>query len=185
MAKNEFARGTLTFNLTDYGIFDVTIDMTYSEIDVTDTKSTVTQSEFLGGKQVINISFTMYKDAGTADLLLNRTTTSQTSGSLTEGIAYRLTDWITNDDFTNVGAASNADGVEFIATGTVPTTWTNSSIVNTMVECTLTVEDSSGNYTTYEGDLILLTKSITGNVDGAVQLAYTGKITGDLTEAQG
>ena len=185
MAKNEFARGTLTFNLVDYGIFDVTIDFAYSEIDTTDTKSTVGESEFLGGKQVINVSFTLYKDAGTADFLMNRTTVATTSGSLVVGIAYRLTDWITNDDFVNVGAASNADGIEFIATGTTPTTWTNSSIVNTMVECTLKVEDGAGNFTTYEGDLILLTKGVTGNIDGAVQIAYTGKITGALTEAQG
>jgi hypothetical protein len=184
MAKNAFARGTLLFNLTEYGVFDVTLDDTYSEIDVTDTATTVTQSEFIGGKEVINISFTMYKDAGTADLILNRTTVATTSGSLVSGIAYRLTNWITNDDFSNIGG-TNEDGNEFIATGTTPTTWTNSSVVNTMVECQLKVEDAAGNYTTYEGDLILLTKSVTGNVDGAVQLAYTGKITGALTEAQG
>ena len=185
MPKNEFSRGTLTFNLTDHGIFDVTLDFTFSELDTTDTLTAVGESEFLGGKQVITFSFTMYKDAGAADLILNRTTVSQTSGSLVIGIAYRLTDWITNDDFTNVGALSNADGVEFIATGTSPTTWANLSIVNTMVEATLQVEDGAGLFTTYEGDLILLTKSVTGNIDGAVQMAYTGKITGALTEAQG
>jgi hypothetical protein len=53
----------------------------------------------------------------------------QTSGTLTIGKSYRLKDWITSDDFTNVGAASNADGVEFTATGTTPTTWSNSSKV--------------------------------------------------------
>jgi hypothetical protein len=52
-----------------------------------------------------------------------------TSGTLTVGKRYRLKDWITGDDFTNVGAASNADGVEFVATGTTPTTWSNSSVV--------------------------------------------------------
>jgi len=55
--------------------------------------------------------------------------TSLTSGTLTIGKRYRLKDFIAGDDFTNVGAASNADGVEFIATGTTPTTWTNSSEV--------------------------------------------------------
>lgn len=184
MAKNEFARGTLTFNLTDYGIFDVSIDFAYSEIDVTDTVTAVGESEFLGGKQTVNISFTMYKDAGSPDLILNRSSTSQTSGVLIIGIAYRLTDWITNDDFVNCGAV-NQDGDEFISTAVTPDVWTNASVVDTMVECTLKVEDSSGNYTTYEGDLILLTKNVTGNIDGAVQLAFTGKITGVLTEAQG
>jgi len=55
-------------------------------------------------------------------------TTTLTSGTLVSGKRYRLNDWITADDFTNVGA-SNADGVEFEATGTTPTTWTNSSVV--------------------------------------------------------
>lgn len=52
-----------------------------------------------------------------------------TSGTLEVGKMYRLTDWISGDSFTNVGASSNADGVEFVATATTPTTWTNSSIV--------------------------------------------------------
>jgi hypothetical protein len=68
--------------------------------------------------------------AGAADL---------TSGTLVIGNRYRLTDWITADDFTNVGAASNADGIEFIATGTTPTTWTNSSIV-TIIGAVLDLE---------------------------------------------
>jgi len=60
---------------------------------------------------------------------LGASQTELTSGTLTIGKRYRLKDWITADDFTNVGAASNADGVEFTATGTTPTTWTNSSVV--------------------------------------------------------
>ncbi len=185
MPKNEFARGTLLFNLVAYGIVDVAIDEVWSEIDVTDTESTLQESEFLGGRRTYNVSFTLFKNAGTADLLLNRQTVAATSGTLTVGIAYRLTDWITNDDFTNVGAASNADGIEFIATGTTPTTWTNSSIVNTMIECQFKCLDSAGTFTTYEGDLILLTKNVTGTIDDAVKVAYTGRITGALTEAQG
>ncbi len=53
--------------------------------------------------------------------------TAQTSGTLTIGKAYRITTFVAGDDFTNAGAASNASGVEFVATGTTPTTWTNSS----------------------------------------------------------
>lgn len=52
----------------------------------------------------------------------------QTSGTLEIGKRYRLNDWITNDDFTNIGG-TNADGSEFITTGTTPTVWTNSSTV--------------------------------------------------------
>lgn len=61
--------------------------------------------------------------------------TALTSGTLTIGKRYRLKDFIAGDDFTNVGAASNADGVEFIATGTTPTTWTNLSEV-VQIGCT-------------------------------------------------
>jgi hypothetical protein len=37
---------------------------------------------------------------------------------------------VASDSFTNVGAASNTTGVEFVATGTTPTTWTNASTLN-------------------------------------------------------
>jgi len=54
--------------------------------------------------------------------------TAQTSGTLTTNKYYILADYITGDDFTNVGA-TNADWSIFKATGTTPTTWTNSSTV--------------------------------------------------------
>lgn len=54
--------------------------------------------------------------------------TEQTSGTLTIGKAYRINDWISGDDFTNIGG-TNADGNEFVATGQTPTTWSNSSKV--------------------------------------------------------
>lgn len=52
--------------------------------------------------------------------------TPQTSGSLVVGKEYVIDDWITTDDFTNVGGA-NVDGTRFIATGTTPATWAASS----------------------------------------------------------
>jgi hypothetical protein len=52
---------------------------------------------------------------------------SQTSGSLVIDQRYIITNFVAGDDFTNVGAASNATGVIFQATGTTPTTWTNGS----------------------------------------------------------
>lgn len=54
---------------------------------------------------------------------------SQTSGTLTIGKTYRIYTYVAGDDFMNVGAASNATNVEFIATGDTPTTWTNSSVL--------------------------------------------------------
>ena len=55
--------------------------------------------------------------------------TTVTSGSLVVGTKYTIKTFATSDDFTNVGASSNASGIEFIATGTTPTTWTNGSAI--------------------------------------------------------
>jgi len=52
--------------------------------------------------------------------------TALTSGTLTIGKAYIIDTYVSGDDFTNVGG-TNVTGNEFIATGTTPTTWTNSS----------------------------------------------------------
>ena len=128
MAKAAFARATLSYNGNPIGVFDLTIDETWSEIDVTDTESTVTESEFLGGKRVYSISFSTYKDAGTADLTLNLAT--------------------------------------------------NYEVIITIVSAT------GGDDTLYTGNLILFNKNISGNIDGAVILAYSGKVTGALAETQ-
>jgi hypothetical protein len=50
-----------------------------------------------------------------------------TSGTLTVGKWYKIVTYVSGDDFTNVGAPQNASGQCFCATGTTPTTWTNSS----------------------------------------------------------
>lgn len=52
---------------------------------------------------------------------------SATGGSLTIGQTYTINTYNSGDDFTNVGAPSNATGVKFIATGDTPADWTNSS----------------------------------------------------------
>ena len=54
--------------------------------------------------------------------------TELTDGLLVVGNQYKIEDFNAGDDFTNVGG-SNASGVIFTATGTTPTTWTNSSIL--------------------------------------------------------
>ena len=76
-----------------------------------------------------------------------------TSGTLTIGKRYRIVNWITDDDFTNIGG-SNVDGTEFTATGTTPTKWLASSTV-VQIGCVLNLDpsgigqnqwlDSSGN----------------------------------------
>ena len=51
------------------------------------------------------------------------------SGTLVVGQLYTIVSFAAGDDFTNIGAAANATGQSFIATGTTPTTWTNGSSV--------------------------------------------------------
>jgi hypothetical protein len=72
--------------------------------------------------------------------------TEQTSGTLTVGKAYRIKDFIVGDDFTNVGG-TNEDGNEFVATGTTPTTWTNSSIL-VQIGCVLNLDPSGFGHNT-------------------------------------
>ena len=46
----------------------------------------------------------------------------------------------------------------------------------------LQVEDEDGNTTTWTGKCLLLSKSTTGSRDGAIQVAYSGRIIGAITE---
>ncbi len=57
------------------------------------------------------------------------TLTYQVSGVLVVGTMYTIAAYVATDDFTNVGAASNATGVTFVATGTTPTTWAAGSSI--------------------------------------------------------
>lgn len=71
-----------------------------------------------------------------------------TSGLLTIGEEYEITDYLATDDFTNVGAASNANGVIFTATGTTPTDWAGTSELTYGLENTpVTVWDASIGFT--------------------------------------
>jgi len=99
-----------------------------------------------------------------------------TSGTLTIGKKYRINDWITNDDFTNIGG-TNEDGNEFVATGTTPTTWTNSSTV-VRIGAVAEYDGSSASGTTWYD------KS-GNNLDGTVSdasLENIGTLVLDITE---
>jgi len=63
-------------------------------------------------------------------------TAFQTSGALIVGVKYIISDFNAGDDFTNVGAASNATGIIFTATGTTPTTYSNGSTLNVVSDLT-------------------------------------------------
>lgn len=74
---------------------------------------------------------TLYKLLGKelSDLLIAYIAfrTPITEGLLIVDQKYVITEYVAGDDFTNVGAASNASGVSFTATGTVPTDYSNGS----------------------------------------------------------
>jgi hypothetical protein len=61
------------------------------------------------------------------DNRISYTFVQETSGTLKVGLTYTIETYVAGDDFTNVGASSNATGVTFVATGTTPTTWANNS----------------------------------------------------------
>lgn len=51
-----------------------------------------------------------------------------TSGTLVVGRTYIIDNYVSGDDFTNVGASSNATGISFVATGTNPLVWNGSTL---------------------------------------------------------
>lgn len=74
----------------------------------------------------------------------------QNSGTLVTGQLYTIVSFAAGDVFTNVGAAANATGQTFIATGTTPTTWTNGSSVALGPGLGFgTQSDGSGGYADY------------------------------------
>lgn len=78
-----------------------------------------------------------------AGLTLNDIT-SIVSGPLEIGRRYIISeDYITGDDFTNVGAANNFALTVFTATGTTPAVWTNGSILYTNFWLTQTVIENT------------------------------------------
>jgi hypothetical protein len=109
------------------------IDLTTSEIRKQLTASpVVAETSKRGATLVYPVQFV--RDTVVLELAdLN----PRTSGTLTVGKRYTITTFVAGDDFTNVGAASNATGIIFIATGTTPTNWTHSSTVSEAATVTL------------------------------------------------
>lgn len=52
------------------------------------------------------------------------------NGNLVIGVTYEIANYAVGDDFTNIGALSNTNGVSFIATGTTAASWSGSSELN-------------------------------------------------------
>ena len=71
-----------------------------------------------------------YYDDGTFNTVANKEPDQpQSSGTLIPGRTYYIETYHPGDDFLNVGAASNAATIAFVATGVLPTLWTNGSVL--------------------------------------------------------
>jgi len=109
-------------------------------------------------------------------------TETKTSGTLTVGRYYTITSFTAGDNFTNVGASSNATGVGFIATGTTPTTWTHGSTLDSVagiagfhVEYTTRVAGTSFRvYSDFAIQFVVVADSVVGTSTlDAVQVSST------------
>lgn len=69
------------------------------------------------------------------------------NGNIVPGVTYNITNYQIGDDFTNVGAPSNANGVSFIANGTTALNWPGSTELNynTGAPTCITLENTLGN----------------------------------------
>jgi hypothetical protein len=86
-------------------------------------------------------------DAEEADVVAALEEIQATSGLLVVGAKYKIVTFVAGDSFTNVGAASNATGVVFTASGTTPTTWTNLSVLSPVAEGNVSVaKEEVGQY---------------------------------------
>lgn len=76
------------------------------------------------------------------------------SGTLTVGVTYTIDVYGNGDDFTNVGAPNNNNGILFVATGTTPNNWSNGTNLqyNEGAPVVTVLENTIGNiYWTYSG----------------------------------
>jgi hypothetical protein len=72
---------------------------------------------------------------------------SPDNGGMIEGVTYEISDYQIGDDFTNIGAPNNANGVSFIATGRTAANWTGSTKLNynTGAPICIVLENTLGN----------------------------------------
>jgi hypothetical protein len=108
--------------------------------------------------------------------------TEQDSGLLIVGNTYTIRSYGTigspDDDFTNVGAGSNAAGVTFVATGTTPAVWTNSSV---LLNETISFQITGANKIKYVDGNQASGKVLTSDADGLATWSSIGAISGTAT----
>lgn len=78
-----------------------------------------------------------------------------TSGALVVGAKYKIIEYLGADDFTNVGAGSNATGEVFVASGTTPTDWAGLSVLSPVGAGNVSVsKETNGQYLiAFQGDM--------------------------------
>ena len=136
---NKYDIGLQTANLTSppaqtsFYIFLSTTDAVFTNPGITaDINVDIEEYELeLSGTNIIGPTagaITVFTDPNPQLRLVQITAVNnvgtKASGALVIGNTYSIATYFAGDDFTNVGAASNALNVTFIATGTTPAVWT-------------------------------------------------------------
>ncbi len=67
MSKAVLTTGDFTFNAVVYVVTDMSMDVSYSEVDVTDTGTTGDGKEYLGGRAERTFSIDLWLDKNAAD----------------------------------------------------------------------------------------------------------------------
>jgi hypothetical protein len=93
--------------------------------------------------------------------------TTATSGLLVSNRTYKITNYVSGDDFTNIGG-TNTTGTVFTASGTTPTTWTHSS--------TLVSEGYFDVYADYGLAFSVVTSVVSGTTTGYTATKIAGSV---------
>ena len=156
----------------------------------------------LFAKAWANISTTLAHGAATGNTSLDSSFnfgTEVTSGTLTSAKKYKIIEYKSGDDFTNIGG-TNVTGNQFTTTGTTPTTWTNGSRLVLVPEVTsqgvipfvfstampstnyfVTGEGNYGNGSTVSQGLRIETTSVTPTTSGFTVKCYAAQSTAVAT----
>lgn len=73
MAKNVLTTGKFTLNSVEYGVTALSMSKKSNDVDVTDTDTTGSEKEYLGGRVERTFTVDMWKDATEADPTLGGT----------------------------------------------------------------------------------------------------------------
>lgn len=108
-----------------------------------------------------------------------------TSGTVVTGRKYKIVNFVTSDDFTNIGG-TNVTGNVFVATGTTPTTWTHGSVLSPVAAGNVAVsQEQIGSYLIgFQGDMANTDMgTITSDGTGLLVQSFKSGILSSNTEA--